>query len=61
MLMSGRWGFDLKEEMRSEGGMNEVTPGKWMSKNEGSSEGRSSRVAKWEDGRKSVQVKDPSC
>lgn len=46
--------------MRFEGEIREVTPGKWVSKNEGSDEGLFSRVAKWADGRKSVQVKDPS-
>jgi hypothetical protein len=50
----------LKDEIRSEGGIREVTPGKWVSKNEGREEGLFSRSEKWADGRKSVQVKDPS-
>ena len=50
----------MKEETRSEGGMREVTPGKLVSKNTGTVWGFSSRVVKCLEGRKSVQVKDPS-
>jgi hypothetical protein len=60
MLMSGRCGFALKEEMRFSGDIREVTPGKRSSKNAGNDVGSLSRVAKWPDGKKRVQVKDPS-
>ena len=60
MLMSGRWGFFVKELIRSSGLMSEVTPGKLVSKKEGTELGSFSRVAKCPDGRKSVQVNDPS-
>ena len=61
MLISGKWGFVVKEAMRSEGGMREVTPGKLMSKKDGTEVGSSSSRAKCDEGRKSVQVKEPSC
>ncbi len=59
-LIRGRWGFVLKEEMRDGGGMREVTPGKWVSKKRGRSLGSASRAEKNAEGRKSVQVKEPS-
>lgn len=51
----------MKELIREEGGIRAVTPGKWVSKKDGNVDGSDSRVLKWEDGRKRVQVKDPSC
>jgi len=47
--------------MRSGGGMRVVTPGKWVLKKSGMEEGSDSRVEKWDEGMKSVQVKEPSC
>jgi hypothetical protein len=60
MLMSGRCGFASKDEMRFSGDIRGVTPGKRSSKNAGSDAGSFSRVTKWLDGKKRVQVKDPS-
>ena len=51
----------MKEAMRLEGWMRDVTPGKWVLKNVGTELQSFSRVVKCEDGRKSVQVKEPSC
>ncbi len=58
--MSGRCGFVLKDEMRFPGVIRVVTPGKRLSKNVGSDAGSFSSVAKWDDGKKSVQVNEPS-
>lgn len=60
MDINGRCGFCLKLAMRAEGGMKDVTPGKWVLKNSGMVSGLDSRVEKCEEGRKSVQVKEPS-
>lgn len=60
MLIRGRCGFDVKEVTRSEGEMREVTPGKWVLKKVGMVSGVAARVEKWEEGMKSVQVKEPS-
>jgi hypothetical protein len=60
MLMSGRCGFLMKDVMRSGGGMRDVTPGKWVLKKDGTELGSFSRFEKCEDGRKSVQVNEPS-
>lgn len=40
--------------------MSDVTPGKYLSKNSGTALGSFSSVAKYEEGRKRVQVNDPS-
>ena len=61
MLMSGRCGLVLKDEMRFPGGMRVVTPGKWALKNAGSDSGSLSSMVKWEEGKKRVQVNEPSC
>lgn len=58
--MRGRWGFEVKDEMSFAGEMSEVTPGKCVSKKVGTEEGLLSKVDMWEEGRKSVHVKDPS-
>lgn len=60
MLMRGRCGFASKEEMSSVGGMSEVTPAKWWSKNFGSLDVSASRYENSALGRKSVQVNEPS-
>ncbi len=59
--MSGRCGFEEKEEMSVCGEIRLVTPGKWVSKKAGTVEGLHSRVEMWAEGRKRVHVKDPSC
>lgn len=50
----------MKEVMSECSGMRDVTPGKWVLKNERRDEGSFSRVVKWEEGRKRVHVKEPS-
>lgn len=50
----------MNEEMRSEGWMRDVTPGKLALKKDGTEFGSFSRLLKCEDGRNSVQVKEPS-
>jgi hypothetical protein len=60
MLIKGRWGFDVKEVIKSEGEMREVTPGKWVLKKVGMVDGVAARLEKREEGMKSVQVKEPS-
>lgn len=49
----------MKEWMSRGSGIKSVTPGKWVLKKSGSLEGSSSRVVKWEDGRKRVHVNEP--
>ena len=50
----------MKEVMRSEGWMREVTPGKLVLKKDGTELGSFSRAMKCVDGRKSVHVNEPS-
>ena len=60
MDINGRWGLCVKEEIREEGLMKDVTPGKCVSKKEGRECGSDSRMEKCEEGRKRVHVKEPS-
>lgn len=50
----------MNDEIRSDGEIREVTPGKFMSKKLGTDMGSSSSMLKCLEGKKSVQVKDPS-
>lgn len=50
----------MKEAIREEGGMWDVTPGKCVSKKVGRVVGEAERVVKCEEGRKRVHVKEPS-
>lgn len=61
MLMSGKCGFSLNDDIRSTGLISVVTPGKLSSKNFGTWVGSASSLSKFDDGMKSVQVNDPSC
>jgi hypothetical protein len=58
--IKGRCGLLVNEVIREEGEMSVVTPGKWVLKNSGTEEGVWERVVKFEEGMKSVQVKEPS-
>jgi hypothetical protein len=50
----------MNEAIRLLGSMRDVTPGKWELKKDGTELGSFSRVVKWAEGRKSVQVNEPS-
>lgn len=60
MLIRGRWGLLLNEDIRSEGWIREVTPGKCLSKKMGTESGSFSKAEKWPASKKRVQVNDPS-
>lgn len=60
MLIKGRCGFVIKEEMSAGDGMRAVTPGKWRSKKSGREVGSSSREVNCAEGMNRVHVNDPS-
>lgn len=58
--MRGRCGFASNEDTSSLGSISEVTPGKYLSKNDGSLDESLSNFANSAPDKKRVQVKEPS-
>ena len=60
MPIRGRCGFVSNEEMSSLGSINEVTPGKCLSKKAGNFDESASKLANSAPDKKRVQTKEPS-